>query len=59
MKEIPEKYDHSRAEARWMQRWDELGLHRWDPTAAREETFDVDTPPPTVSGSLHMRHLFS
>ena len=31
----------------------------YDPTRGRDETFVVDTPPPTVSGSLHVGHLFS
>ncbi|TMB18033.1 MAG: valine--tRNA ligase, partial [Deltaproteobacteria bacterium] len=30
-----------------------------DPARPREETFVVDTPPPTVSGSLHVGHVFS
>ena len=32
---------------------------RWDPSRPRDETFVVDTPPPTVSGSLHVGHVFS
>ena len=42
-----------------MKRWDELGIYRWDPTLGRDETFAVDTPPLTVSGSLHVGHVFS
>ncbi len=56
---IPEKYDHQAVAAAWATRWQELGLHRWDPTRSRAETFAVDTPPPTVSGSLHVGHVFS
>lgn len=59
MTEIPKKYQHGEAERRWAERWDEWGIHRWDPTRPREETFVVDTPPPTVSGSLHVGHVFS
>ena len=59
MREIPKKYDYREAEARWRERWDEWGLHRWDPNRSREESFVVDTPPPTVSGSLHVGHVFS
>ena len=57
--EIPKKYDPGDAEERWRARWDELGLYRWDPDRPRGETFVVDTPPPTVSGSLHIGHVFS
>ena len=59
MTEIPKKYKHLATEEKWMSRWDESGLHRWDPTRGRDETFIVDTPPPTVSGSLHVGHVFS
>ncbi len=59
MGEIPEKYDHLETEARWMKRWDDARIHAWDPERPREETFVVDTPPPTVSGSLHIGHVFS
>jgi len=59
MAEIPERYDHLLVEKRWRHRWDEWGIYRWDPTAPRERTFVVDTPPPTVSGSLHVGHVFS
>ncbi|MCB0321745.1 MAG: class I tRNA ligase family protein, partial [Bdellovibrionales bacterium] len=34
-------------------------VYAWDPSRPREETFTVDTPPPTVSGSLHVGHVFS
>lgn len=56
---IPERYDFLACEREWQRRWEELGIHRWDPARPREETFVVDTPPPTVSGSLHVGHVFS
>jgi valyl-tRNA synthetase len=59
MAELPSRYDHDETERRWMERWDQWGIHRWDPARPREETFVVDTPPPTVSGSLHVGHVFS
>jgi valyl-tRNA synthetase len=59
MSEIPSTYDARAAEATWRERWESLGLHRYDPSRPREETFVVDTPPPTVSGSLHVGHIFS
>ncbi len=57
--EIPKKYKHIEVEEKWRQRWDEWGIYRWDPTVPRDQTFVVDTPPPTVSGSLHVGHVFS
>ena len=35
------------------------GTYRFDRTAPRERVFSIDTPPPTVSGSLHVGHVFS
>jgi valyl-tRNA synthetase len=40
-------------------RWQSEGTYRFDRTAERSEVFAVDTPPPTVSGSLHVGHVFS
>ena len=59
MKAIPKKYQFAAAEAEWAQKWEEWGIYRWDPNRPREETFIVDSPPPTVSGSLHIGHVFS
>jgi valyl-tRNA synthetase len=38
--------------------WERLGVHRFDP-ASKAEVFSIDTPPPTVSGNLHIGHVFS
>ncbi len=59
MPEIPNKYVHLEIEDKWGKKWDEWELYRWDPDRGRDETFVVDTPPPTVSGSLHVGHVFS
>ncbi len=59
MSEIPSSYDARALEPKWQQRWEASGIYRWDPTRPRGETFVVDTPPPTVSGSLHVGHVFS
>ena len=42
-----------------MQAWETLGTHRFDRTQPRERIYAIDTPPPTVSGSLHVGHVFS
>jgi valyl-tRNA synthetase len=46
-------------ERKWSDRWARSGVYRFDRTRARVEVFSIDTPPPTVSGSLHMGHAFS
>ncbi|MBB5869159.1 valyl-tRNA synthetase [Allocatelliglobosispora scoriae] len=43
----------------WPARWERDGIYRFDRTATREDVFAIDTPPPTVNGSLHVGHVFS
>lgn len=57
--ELPKQFNPEEAEPRWQAYWQENGLYKWDPAKGRDETFVVDTPPPTVSGSLHVGHMFS
>ena len=58
-REIPKSYEHRAAERAWRERWDAWNIYRFDPTRPREESFLVDSPPPTVSGSLHVGHGYS
>ena len=53
------KYEFAAVEAKWRRYWDEQGVYCYDPHRPADETFKVDTPPPTVSGSLHIGHAFS
>jgi valyl-tRNA synthetase len=56
---IPDKPTLDGIEERWAAQWDAEGTYRFDASAPREDVFSIDTPPPTVSGSLHMGHVFS
>ena len=56
---LPKHFDAPAAEARWDAEWVRRGVYTYDPARPRAETFVVDTPPPTVSGSLHVGHVFS
>ncbi len=56
---IPKHFDAASAEQRWHEEWERQGAYHYDPGRPREETFVVDTPPPTASGSLHPGHMFS
>ncbi|MCG8590256.1 MAG: valine--tRNA ligase [Proteobacteria bacterium] len=56
---LPKHFDSPEAERRWNEVWQKGGVYHWDPMRSRAETFVVDTPPPTVSGELHVGHLFS
>jgi valyl-tRNA synthetase len=48
-----------RSERDWASLWENQGVYRFDRSKRREEIFSIDTPPPTVSGSLHVGHVFS
>jgi valyl-tRNA synthetase len=55
----PEKPTVDGIEPRWAGVWEEQGTYRFDRTKDRAEIYAIDTPPPTVSGSLHVGHVFS
>jgi valyl-tRNA synthetase len=56
---VPHKPTVDGLEARWTAVWEEQGTYRFDRSKTREQVFSIDTPPPTVSGSLHVGHVFS
>ena len=56
---VPEKPTLDNLESTLIQKWEETGVYTFNRTATREQVFAIDTPPPTVSGSLHMGHVFS
>ena len=57
---VPDKYPSLEGlEAKWGARWESDGTYRFDRTATRDQIYSIDTPPPTVSGSLHVGHVFS
>ena len=56
---VPEKPALEGLEAKWMHSWEDTGVYRFDRTRPRADVFAIDTPPPTVSGSLHVGHVFS
>ncbi|MFC3687839.1 valine--tRNA ligase [Aquipuribacter hungaricus] len=56
---VPDRPTVDGLEETWVAAWAEQGTYDFDRTAPRERVFSVDTPPPTVSGSLHVGHVFS
>ena len=56
---MPERPSLDGIEAKWSETWERDGAYRFDRSAPRERVFSIDTPPPTVSGSLHVGHVFS
>ena len=51
MKELKESY--------YQEQWEKQNLYAYNPKVAKENTFVIDTPPPTISGALHIGHVFS
>ena len=56
---VPEKPTVDGLESLWTARWDDEGTYLFNPEATRENVYSIDTPPPTVSGELHIGHVFS
>ncbi|MBO0842550.1 MAG: valine--tRNA ligase, partial [Nocardioides sp.] len=56
---VPEKPVLEGLEAKWSERWKATEPYRFDRSQPRENIYSIDTPPPTVSGSLHVGHVFS
>jgi valyl-tRNA synthetase len=45
-------------EEKWLAYWEEQGVYRFDPRSSKP-VFSIDTPPPTVSGRMHIGHAYS
>jgi valyl-tRNA synthetase len=56
---VPDKPALEGLEQKWSERWEANGTFRFDRSRTREQIYSIDTPPPTVSGSLHVGHVFS
>ena len=56
---VPEKPALEGLEDLLSARWEREGTYRFDRSKTRDQIYSIDTPPPTVSGSLHVGHVFS
>jgi valyl-tRNA synthetase len=59
MDALPDRPSLDGLEEKWAARWDAAGTYRFDRSRSRAEVFSVDSPPLTVSGSLHIGHVLS
>ena len=55
---LPKHYDPQASEPRWERFWQERGIFHFEPDSAAP-VYSIDTPPPTVSGHLHLGHVYS
>lgn len=61
MKKLEKKYNIKENEAKWQQYWQDAKIFKfdWNDINNRNNIYSIDTPPPHVSGALHMGHIFS
>ncbi len=59
MTSVPDKPSIDGLESKWREKWAADGTFRFDRTKTRDEIYSIDTPPPTVSGRLHIGHCCS
>jgi valyl-tRNA synthetase len=58
MIEMDKIYDHIKSEKQAQDLWENNKTYTYKDNPA-QKTFSIDTPPPTVSGTLHIGHIFS
>ncbi len=51
-------YDFKEVEKKWMKKWEEMEIYTYDPESEKP-VFSIDTPPPTISGDMHIGHAYS
>lgn len=56
--ELPKNYNPQEAEPRLIEFWEKEKIFAFDPKS-KTEIYSIDTPPPTVSGKMHIGHSFS
>lgn len=58
-REFPARFDFADIEQRWSENWASSHVYMWSSNEPRAQSYVIDTPPPTVSGALHIGHVFS
>lgn len=56
--EIKKGYNALEQELYWQDFWDKEKVNKFNPESPKE-LFTIDTPPPTISGALHLGHIYS
>ncbi|MGH8825829.1 MAG: valine--tRNA ligase [Jiangellaceae bacterium] len=56
---MPDRPTLDGLEDTWARRWEDQGTYRFERSAPRDRVYSINTPPPTVSGDLHVGHVFS
>ncbi len=53
---LDNKYNFKEKEQKWQQYWHEQSIYKYDKDSIKP-LYSIDTPPPTVSGELHIGHI--
>ncbi len=59
MKPLPKEFDIIKIERKWQERWEEMGVYRFDWKDTKRPVFSIDTPPPYPSGEFHMGNVLN
>ena len=59
MQSLPKKYNFAEIERKWQQKWEEMGIYRFDWNDNSTPTYSIDTPPPYPSGEFHMGNILN
>jgi valyl-tRNA synthetase len=57
--ELPNTYDPKVSEIKWQKYWEKEQIYKFEKNNTEKRLFVIDTPPPTVSGEMHLGHAFS
>ncbi len=58
MEKIPKRYNAKEAESKWQEYWEKEGIYKFNPVSD-SPIYSLDTPPPTVSGEMHIGHAMA
>ncbi|MDD2239012.1 MAG: valine--tRNA ligase, partial [Bacilli bacterium] len=54
---LDKKYEPKEKEAKWLKYWEDNNIYEFKQDD--RDVYSIDTPPPTVSGKIHIGHIFS
>ena len=54
---LEKRYDYKTREKYWQDKWVEEEVYKFNPNA--DKKYMIDTPPPSISGNIHLGHIFS
>jgi len=58
VKDIGKLPNNHKLTSKWQKYWDRNKIYKFD-ESSRKPIYSIDTPPPTVSGKMHLGHAFS